>query len=125
MSPADEEPSQSNSSDSDQWVKVEIWRTRKPSINWEKYVLNLGFLSITDVEYENMPDPILKLASDQLALLRRGYLRFYDFPQNKVMEIAYTIGDDKVPANKLNKTTQTAMKISLVSCTLRIHISNY
>ena len=129
MSPAGHEPSESNSSDSDQCVKVEIWRIRKAGIIREKSVLDLGFLAITDAEYENLPDPILELTSDQLALLRRGYLTFYDFPQTIIIEIANTIGvdkvGDKVGALIFNKNTKTAMKISLVSCTVRIHMSNY
>ena len=74
VNPTDHKPSQSNSSDSDQWVKVDRWRTRKYGITREKYVLESGFRATTDAEYENMPDSILELTSDQLALLRRGYL---------------------------------------------------
>ena len=83
----------------------------------------------TDAEYRNLPDPILELTSNQLALLRRGYSTFYDFPQTIIIEIANTIGvdkvGDKVGALIFNKNTKTTMKISLASCTLRIHMSNY
>ena len=124
VSPADQEPRQSNSSDSDQWAKRDRWRIRKYGIGRKLYVLDSGFRAITDVEYDNMPDPTVELTSEQLALLRRGFLTFYEFPKAMILEIATAIGEDKVHEGIIQRNRRTA-KISLVSYTLRFHVPNH
>ena len=85
-----------DSSDSFEWIKKGTWRNPKYGTKRENYVLDSGFLPITAEEFDNIPDPTVELTLEQLALLRRGFLTFYDFHESVILEIATALGEDKV-----------------------------
>ena len=100
------------------WVPSLKWKIKHPGAPRPPYILDSGFHTISDATYENMPDPTEELSSDQLGLLRQGFLTFYDLSLAILKEISNT----KLGFRQ-KKPTKYAM-VSEVSYTLQILISN-
>ena len=119
VDPAEDEHIQSDSGDPDLNIPSLKWKTKHQGGPRPQYVLDSGFHTTTEAEYKTMPNPTMELSSDQLSLLRQGFLTFYDLPLHMLKDISNT----KMGAGP-KKSTKCGL-VSEVSYTLQILMSSH